>query len=132
MLQHSVKRMETQATSLRDNADRLQRQFHRLRSGTAFPEDLQGPRGQQFLRNVYTIKDQLAKQIALLEDMRESDLILTDRVDDSEDSEKRHGVEDSSSSLLSSTGPGRGTVMRFVRAVPWCRWEAEYSSYCAL
>lgn len=127
MLQHSVKRMETQATRLRDNADRLQRQFHRLRSGTAFPDDLQGSRGQQFLRNAYTIKDQLAKQIALLDDMREiqrfrSDLIFTDRVDDSEDAEKRY--VDSSSSLLSSTGfnfTGQrrsGTVMRFVRAMP--------------
>ncbi|KAJ8703210.1 hypothetical protein PTI98_001852 [Pleurotus ostreatus] len=131
MLQHSVKRMETQATRLRDNADRLQRQFHRLRSGTAFPDDLQGPRGQRFLKNAYTIKDQLAKQIALLDDMREiqrfrSDLIFTDRVDDSEDAEKRHGVEDSSSSLLSSAGPSyearrrssMGTAMQFVRAMP--------------
>ncbi|KAF4605680.1 hypothetical protein EYR40_004469 [Pleurotus pulmonarius] len=132
MLQHSVRRMETQVTRLRDNADKLQRQFHRLRSGSEFPDDLRGPRGQQFLRNVYTIRDQLAKQMALLDDMREiqrfrSDLILTDRVDDSEDSEKRHGVEDSSSSLLSLTrfdspgqrrSTGRGTVMRFVRAMP--------------
>ncbi|KAJ8520364.1 hypothetical protein ONZ45_g2829 [Pleurotus djamor] len=87
-LQHSVRRLETLTSRLRDNADRLQRRFQQFR-GTQCPDDLGGALGQRFLQNFESINDQLEKQLGLLDLIREiqrfrNDLVFADTVGDEE------------------------------------------------